>query len=69
VDLIFNKVRESGCHVICFQKTKREAIDLAFIKQFCLRNFDAFAFKPSVGRSSGILTIWDRSVFAGSCVF
>jgi hypothetical protein len=44
-------------------------VDLAFIKQFCPRNFDSFAFFPSIGRSRGIITIWDSSVFSGVEVF
>jgi exonuclease III len=67
--LIFNKIRESGCQVICFQESKRETVDLQFLRQFCPRNFDSFAFVPSMGRSGGIITIWDISVFIGHEVF
>jgi hypothetical protein len=67
--LIFNKIKESGCHVICFQETKRELIDLTFLRQFCPRNFDEFLFQPLVGRSRGILTIWDSSIFDGHVFF
>jgi exonuclease III len=67
--LIFNKIRESGCQVICFQESKKEQVDLAFIKKICPMNFDSFAFVPSIGRSGGIITIWNSSVFSGVEVF
>jgi hypothetical protein len=67
--LIFDKIKESGCHVICFQGTKRETLNIAYIRKFCLRIFDSFAFQPSVGRSGGIHTVWDSSCFNGVCVF
>jgi exonuclease III len=67
--LILNKIKESGCHVICLQESKREHVDFLFLRNFCPRNFDSFAFVPSVGRSGGIITIWDSSVFKGNCVF
>jgi hypothetical protein len=40
-----------------------------FIKKLCPRNFYYFAFRSSVGRSGGMLTIWDSSFFSGNCVF
>jgi hypothetical protein len=45
--------------VICFQETKREDFDIVFIRNFCPRNFDSYAFNPSVGQSGGTLAIWD----------
>jgi exonuclease III len=53
--LILNKIKESGCHVICLQESKREHVDLPFLRNFCPRNFDSFAFVPSVGRSGVLL--------------
>jgi hypothetical protein len=67
--LIFNKIRESGCQVICFQESKTKNVDISFLRQFCSRNFASFAFVLSVGRSGGIITIWDNSVFTGHTVF
>jgi exonuclease III len=67
--IIYDKIQESGCHIICFQETKRESIDLDFIRKFCPRRFDGFAFQPSVGRSGGILTVWDSAMLSGDCVF
>jgi hypothetical protein len=55
--------------VIGFQETKRENIDLQILRNFCPRNFDSFAFVSSIGRSGGIVTIWDSTVFSGRCVF
>ena len=60
-----NAIDSSGCSVICIQETKREAFDLAFLKTFCPKRFDKFVFMPSVGASSGIITIWNSSVFVG----
>jgi exonuclease III len=67
--LIFDKIRESGCNVVCFQESKRENVDIAFLRNFRPRNFDSFAFVPYVGRSGGIITVWDISVFSGVEVF
>jgi exonuclease III len=67
--IIMNKIKEKGCHVICFQKTKTENIDLQILRNFYPRNFDSFAFAPSIGRSGGLVTIWDSNVFSGRCVF
>ena len=53
------------CAVVCFQATKKENIDLAFIRKFCPPRFDGFAFNPSVGRSGGILIVWCTSQFQG----
>jgi hypothetical protein len=30
--LISNKIRDSGCQVICFQESKRESVDLQFLR-------------------------------------
>ena len=64
-----NKISESGCTVLCFQETKKEDIDLPFIRKFCLARFDSFAFLPSIGRSGGILTVWCSAHFKGDNVF
>lgn len=66
---IAKKIDESGCSVICFQETKREQFDLAFIHNFCPRRFNKFCFLPSCGRSGGLLTVWNGSVFSGVPVF
>jgi exonuclease III len=67
--LIFNKIRETGYQVIRFQESKIENVDISFLRQFCSRNFGSFAFVPSVGRSRGIITIWDSSIFTGHTIF
>ncbi|XP_073355017.1 uncharacterized protein [Aegilops tauschii subsp. strangulata] len=51
------------------QETKRESFDLAFIKTFCPKRFDKFAFAPSMGASGGIITIWNSSLFVGTLWF
>ena len=53
---IKDKVIESGCDVVCFQETKKEQVDVNFIKNVCPISFDKFEFLPSVGASGGILT-------------
>jgi exonuclease III len=50
---LFNKIVESGCAVACVQETKKENFDRHFIKQCCPKQFDTFAFSPSVGASGG----------------
>ena len=51
---LYNKIVESGCAVACVQETKKEDFDRHFIKKCCPRQFDSFAFAPSVGASGGI---------------
>jgi exonuclease III len=65
---LFNKIVESGCAVACVQETKKENFDRHFIKQCCPKQFDTFAFSPSVGASGGILVVWKSSVFKGSLI-
>ena len=62
------KIDESHCSVICLQETKCSTIDCSFVKSFCPRRFDQFAFVPSNGASRGILTIWNSAVFHGTLV-
>ena len=59
--LIYNKIDESNCDVICLQETKRENFDHSFIKSFCPNRFDRFSFSPSFGASDGIIVIWNSS--------
>jgi len=42
------KIIESACQIICIQETKRENFDIFYIKKFCPRNFDQFAFLPQL---------------------
>ena len=53
--LIRNKIDESNCDIFCFQETKKENFDLAFVKKFAPRKFDQFIFSPSVGALGGII--------------
>ena len=66
---IKDKVIESGCDVVCFQETKKEQVDVNFIKNVCPISFDKFEFLPSVGASGGILTAWKSSLFRGQLAF
>lgn len=65
---IRNCVESCGCDVVCLQETKRSAFDLAFIKTFCPKKFDKYAFIPSRGASGGLITIWNSSVFSGTVI-
>ena len=67
-DAIRDKISESACHIICLQETKREVFDSFYIKRFCPRNIDNFAYSPSIGASGGLLTAWNSSMFDGSVV-
>ncbi|GKV23714.1 hypothetical protein SLEP1_g33413 [Rubroshorea leprosula] len=56
-------LQKEGISFACFQETKMEVID----KGLCLSiwgrdNFD-WVFKASVGRSGGVLCIWDKDFF------
>jgi hypothetical protein len=47
------------------QETKCDNIDHKFLRKFCPKRFDTFAFSPSMGASGGILVVWNSSVFSG----
>jgi len=68
-DSIRDKITESRCDIICLQETKREHIDLQFIKHFCPNGFGSFEFLPYVGASRGILTVWKSHLFSGTLAF
>jgi hypothetical protein len=63
---VYNKIDESNCSVICLQETKCENFDHSFIRSFCPKRFDQFAFSPSVGASGGIIVLWNSSIFDGT---
>jgi hypothetical protein len=50
-DPIRNKIEESSANRFWLQETKREAIDLQFIRKFIPKRFENFDFSPSVGAS------------------
>lgn len=62
-DALRNKIDESSCSIICIQETKREIIDMAFIRNFAPNRFDKYDYIPSVGASGGLLVIWNSSCF------
>lgn len=68
-DLIRSKVIESQCDIICFQETKKENFDDAFLRKICPPEFDKYEFLPSVGASGGCITIWKGNKFAGTVSF
>lgn len=65
---IHNAIDISGCSIVCLQETKRTAFDAAFVKLFCPKKFDKFAYVPSSGSSGGLFIAWVSSVFSGSLV-
>jgi len=62
------KINESSCQILCLQETKRENFDILYLKKFCSKHLNAFAFSPSVGASGGIITIWNGNMFDGNIV-
>jgi exonuclease III len=54
-DPIRNKIEESNANIFCLQETKKESIDLHFIRKFAPKRFHRFDFSPSSGASGGIL--------------
>ena len=61
--LVYNKIDESQCAVVCLQETKCEDFDHSFIRSFCPKRYDRFMFSPSVGASGGIIVLWNSSIF------
>jgi hypothetical protein len=47
------------------QEIKKMHFDQAFIKQCCPSNFDEFVYVPSSGASSGLIIIWQSTMFSG----
>jgi exonuclease III len=62
-DAIRDRITKSACQVLCLQETKRESFDIFYIKKFCPRSLDQFAFFPSIGASGGLLIVWNCSIF------
>jgi mRNA deadenylase 3'-5' endonuclease subunit Ccr4 len=62
------KFEESASQIVCLQETKRELFDHFYIKKFCPRHLDHFAFAPSIGASGGLITLWNNNLFDGSVV-
>ena len=63
-----NKIAETSCAIICLQETKRENFEHFYLRKFCPKRFDKFAFQPSVGASGGLITIWNSAIVTGSVV-
>ena len=61
--LVYNKIDETQCAVICLQETKCEDFDHSFIRSFCPERYDRFVFSPSMGASGGIIVLWNSSIF------
>jgi len=55
-------VSEKRPSVLCIQETKLGVVDELFCRSLWESSLMAFSFKPSVGASGGILTLWDSSV-------
>jgi hypothetical protein len=64
-----DKVFEIACVVACFQETKKEMLDLAFIKNVYPPWFDNIEFLPSIGASGVLLVAWKSSLFRGEFIF
>jgi exonuclease III len=56
-DAIRGNITESDYQVLCLQETKRAHFDSYYIKNFCPKSLDHFAFSPSIGASGDLLTI------------
>lgn len=64
-----NKIADASYDIVCLQETKKENVDLSFIRKICPQALDAFEFLPSTGASGGILIAWKSSVFDGAKIF
>lgn len=67
-DALRAKINESSCHLVCLQETKRSSFDHLYLKKFCPKNLNSFAFFPSAGASGGLITIWNSNFFSGVIV-
>lgn len=62
-DAIRAKVIDSSCNILCLQETKRDNFNVAYLKKFCPRQLDSFAFYPSAGASGGLITVWNSGMY------
>lgn len=62
---IRDKIREGSPCIVSLQETKKKIFDDNYIKKFCPRHLDKFAFSPSRGASGGLITIWNGQLFSG----
>lgn len=67
-DALRAKITESPCNIICLQETNRDNFDPTYLRKFCPRHLDGFAFSPSAGASGGLLTIWNSNLYSGDIV-
>jgi exonuclease III len=58
-----NSIMETNYDIICIQETKKESFDDSYIRYFCNKSLDKFAFGPSIGASGGFITIWKGAHF------
>jgi hypothetical protein len=65
---VFSKIEESTASIVCLQETKKEDMDMNFIKSTAPHRFDKFAFVPSDGDSGGLLIIWVSNLFKGQVI-
>ena len=65
---VYNKIEESNAAIVCLQETKCQNFDHTFIRSFCPKRFDQFAFSPSVGVSGGLIVLWNSSIFTGKLI-
>lgn len=66
-----NEVRRLVCEkhpfVLCLQESKLSTIDDRFIHSIWGGNNFGYSYKPSVGASGGLVTVWDLSVIEVWC--
>jgi hypothetical protein len=65
---IHNKIGESSYVAFYLQETKRAAFDIGYLKHFCPRRFNQFAFSPSDDGSGGLLTAWNGNLFSRTVI-
>jgi exonuclease III len=58
---IRNLVRDKHPFVLCIQESKMSVVDEELIKSIWGEGPSAFSYKPSVGASGGLITVWDSS--------
>ncbi|XP_045822163.1 exodeoxyribonuclease-like [Trifolium pratense] len=56
-----NLVGELKPFILCLQETKLQNYDVLLCSNLWGSSFHGFSFRPSVGASGGILTLWDSS--------
>ena len=57
------------CNIVCIQESHLQSVDLSTVKSCWGSTAVDFAFAGSIGRSGGLITLWDPNFFESEASF